>query len=226
MSDRPTPGARQTVDRVEWKGVGVGTLVWKNGPVFFLPEDGGDAIHLKRADHGGSSSDPKRSWQRIWTVDGRMFEVDLIERGEEHSRWFSPLFGDGWLVFEAGPGFIHRFEDDAGNVKLRFEVIELCVGRPPYRDRMQRSSTRMPKIDDPDEMNWSTYRTRDGSTFAFRRGGPPPPEGTFIPVKPDTYSLFTPKARKAYDAAKKAHDEIVGAATDPAQLSLPIGSDR
>ena len=224
---KPEPGPRQTVDLVVWPERGQGRLIWKNGPAFFVPDDGGPVVHLKKADHGGSSSNPKRSWQRAWTLDGRMVEVDLVERGESHNRRYSPLFGDGWLITERGPGYWERFEDDAGNVKVRFEMVELCVGRPPTRHKMQRSTTRMPKIDDPDEMNWSTYRTKDGTMLAFRRGGPPPPEGTFIPVRPDTYADLTPKARKAYDAAKLAHEKaIVGTPTDPAQLSLPIGSDR
>jgi len=87
-------------------------------------------------------------------------------------------------------------------------------------------SSKMPPISDPDEMNWSTFETNDGSVLTFRRGGPPPPEGTFIPVRADTYQLLTPKVRKAYDAAKKAHEAAAAGSPpgSPEQLTLPIGS--
>lgn len=43
------------------------------------------------------------------------------------------------------------------------------------------------------------------------------------------YKLLTPKARKAYDLAKAAHEQaqkIAQGGADPAQLSLPMGEDR
>lgn len=220
----PVPGPRQTVDRVVMPKLGPGRLVWRNGPALFFPDSGDLVIHLHKVDIGGASSEPPRSWQSVWLEPGRRVEADLVERGAWHSRFYSPLFGDGWLVDEnkkdatGRSEFWERFEDLEGNVKLRFQMIELCVGRPAYREKMQRKSAKMPAIDDPDEMNWSTYRAVDGSIFTFRRGGPPPPEGTFIPVRPDTYACFSPKARKAYDAAKKLHEAQRG--DRPLQLEL------
>ena len=64
----------------------------------------------------------------------------------------------------------------------------------------------MPLIDDPDELNWATYEARDGSVFTFRREGPPPAPGTFVEVRAGDYAHLSPKARKAYDAAKKTHE--------------------
>lgn len=202
-------GARQTVDIVELAPWGRGRLVWKNGPAFFLA-DSGEIVELEKVGAGGARSNPAMSWRGVWEhKDGGMKEAVVIEPGEDHSRWFSPLFGDGWLVFAADYKNV-RFESHEGEVKLRFELLELCVGRPEYRMKMMRSATRMPKIDDPDEMNWSTYRTKDGTLLTFRRGGPHP--GHFLPVKSSTYILFTTKAKKAYDAAKKVYDETIAAA--------------
>jgi hypothetical protein len=200
------PGPRQTIDIVRWPLHGEGRLVWGNGPAFFIPDSGEPAIDLVRADWGGTTSDPPRSYQRVWPVAGSpAIEVDL-RHGDNHSRWFSPLFGDGWLVTEAGPGHWMRFEDLNDQIKLRFEMRGICVGRPEYAEKMARSPIKTPPVDDPDEMNWSTFRARDGSIFTFRRGGPPPPAGTFIPVSKYTYADFSPKARKAYDKAKQEHE--------------------
>ena len=201
-------GPRQTIDIVLWPGRGEGRLVWGNGPAFFIPDSGEPAIDLVLADYGGTTSNPPRSYLRVWPVAGApSIEVDLIRHGDSSSRWFSPLFGDGWLVTEATrPGHWMRFEDLNDQIKLRFEMSSLCVGRPAYAEKMRRASHRTPPIDDPDEMNWSTYTTSDGSVFAFRRGGPPPPPGTFIPVSKYTYNDLSPKARKAYDKAKQEHE--------------------
>jgi len=232
------PGPRQTIDRAVMPGgIGPGQLVWKNGPAFFVPDEG-PIVQLHKVDWGGASSEPKRSWNRVWLTPKEMVEADVLAHGDDHSRWFSPLFGDGWLVSERDLNardekghrqLFERFEDMEGNLKVRFEMIELCVGRPAYREKMQKKHSKMPPIDDPDEMSWVTHRSRDGSIFTFRRGGPPPPEGTFIRVDDRTYRDFTPKARKAYDAAKKAHDAggvVATQAVAKEQLSLPIGSER
>lgn len=222
------PGPRQTITVVDLPGHGRGRLVWRNGPAFFMPDEG-DPFPVYRADSGGArkvSENKSFSWERVQiTRDGPVLEAETLEPGEHHDRHYSTIFGDGWLVWERGPGWWHRFETLDGEVKVRFKMLSLSVGRPTYAKKMERSHSRMPAIDDPDEMNWSTYSTDDGSVLAFRREGPPPPEGTFIPVRADTYKLLTPKARKAYDAAKKAHEEAMARAAGappPEQLTLPI----
>jgi hypothetical protein len=229
--------SRQTEDIVELLIPGAdrrvrGKLVWRNGPAVFTPE-GLLPIELHEVQLGGASSEPKRSWRRVRFLPGQAFvDADIIQAGDDHSRWFSPLFGDGWLVFEAsvpGKGIGIRFETLDDVLKVRFHLLSICVGRPAYATKMDRSHTRMPAIDDPDEMNWSTLKAEDGSVFTFRRHGPPPPPGTFIEVKDGDYRLLTPKARKAYDAAKEAHKKaqaIAQGAPSDEQLTLPMGKDR
>lgn len=232
--DRPRR-SRQTEDIVELLIPGAdrrvtGKLSWGNGPSTFTPE-GLLPIELHRVDLGGASTEPRRSWRRVWFLPGQApVDADIIQAGDDHSRWYSPLFGDGWLVFESvKPGHWVRFDTLDDETKVRFDLGSICVGRPAYADKMARSQTKMPSIDDPDEMNWSTIRSVDGSVFSFRRKGPPPPPGTFIKVTDGDYKLLTPKARKAYDLAKAAHEQaqkIAQGGADPAQLSLPMGEDR
>lgn len=203
------PGPRQTVDVVSLPGFGRGRLIWRNGPSAFVSDEGA-VTPLRSVSPGGASTKPKRSWRRVTFLDGRGGEADLESYGENHSRWFSPLFGDGWLVVEASNGsrdIFYRFEDLGGNLRVRFPLRSICVGRPEYAGKVGRSGSRMPKIDDPDEMNWSTVTSMDGSVFSFRREGPPPAPGTFLEVRPDVYRLLTSRARKAYDAALKKRDE-------------------
>lgn len=146
------------------------------------------------------------SYERVQIAkDAPVLEAEILERGDTHNRYFSPIFGDGWLVHES-TAWWERFETLDGEVKIRFQVVSLSSGRPAYVKKMRKAHSKMPAIDDPDEFNWSTVETKDGSVLTFRRGGPPPPEGTFIPVRPDIYKLLSPKARKAYDAAQKAKE--------------------
>lgn len=206
--------SRQTEDIVELKLPGTdsparGTLRWDNGPATFTP-DGQDTIELRGADSGGASSKPKRSWRTVrFTAGQPTVEADIIKAGEEHQRWFSPIFGDGWLVWETreGPGGLWaRFETLDDVLAVRFEMVKMTQGRPAYAAKLNRNHTKMPLLDDPDELNWATYEARDGSVFTFRREGPPPPPGTFVEVRAGDYVHLSPKARKAYDAAKEAHE--------------------
>lgn len=205
-------GPRQTVDTVDIDGVR-GLLVHQNGPAFFLPGDG-SIVRLKSATWGGANM--ARHWNVVVHEDGTRQEATVLVRGDTHVRFFSPIFGGGWLVqlgrdmsVKRETGFVsERFEDDDGNVKLNMNWISMCVGRPEYAKKMSRSSTKNPRIEDPDEMNWITYGLQDGSILTFRRGGPPPPEGTFVEVRPDIYKQLSPKARKLYDAAKQAQSQM------------------
>lgn len=173
-------GSRQTVDVVEIPGLGRGRLVWKHGPAFFLlngpspelPEVGAIGYRVARVSLGGASV-TEGSWNRVWLPGHHEMRAKLIEQGEDHGRWFSPLFGDGWLITEK-LRYWYRFEDLDGVVRLRFNMSALGMGRPAYYDKMVRARTRMPKMTDPDEENWSTFVTTDGERYTFRRGGTPP----------------------------------------------------
>ena len=204
-------GPRQTVDTVEIDGVR-GLLVHENGPAFFLPEDG-SIVPLKHADFGGATQN--RYWKSGLRADGTKFEATVLVRGDTHHRNFSPIFGDGWMVQlgrdlsdKKSYGFAtQRFEDLDGNVKMTMSWVVVSVGRPEYAKKMAKSK-KSPRIEDPDEMNWLTYELQDGSVLTFRRGGPPPPEGTFVEVRADIYKQLSPKARKKYDAAKQAQSQM------------------
>lgn len=169
-------GNRQTVDTVEFEGLGRGRLVWDNGPAMFIPDAayGTYGYRIARADLGGYTKGVG-SWRRVYPRRGEpALRVKLIEHGESHSRWFSPVFGDGWLVFESGAHHV-RFETLEGERRLRFSLSAAGVGRPDYYQKMVRSrSSSMPKMTDPDENNWNTYVSSTGEMFTFRRGGPPP----------------------------------------------------
>lgn len=167
-----TPGPRQTVSRVRHPLLGEGTLVYGNGPAFFTP-DVGDVLPLAKADMGGFTSTPRRSWDVGRTMSGERVEFDIIARGDRHQRVFSPAFGEGWLVDLATPRYRQRFDADSGQ-SFEFEHLEICVGRPAYAAKMKRSHTRMPKQDDPDEMSWFTITARNGEVYTFRRDGAPP----------------------------------------------------
>lgn len=181
-----TIGSRQTVDVVEIDGVR-GKLVWRNGPAMFMPLHGYDTIAYRvRADEGGASS-TEGSWRRVWFGGGPELRAKLIERGENHARFFSSAFGDGWMVTE--PKLYMRFETMDGVVRVRFEMVAAGVGRPDYYQKMIRSKSRMPEMKDPDEKNWLTYVSRSGDMFAFRRGGTPPEPETEHTAHPEQLDL-------------------------------------
>lgn len=237
------PGPRQRIDEITFNDKR-GKLVWQHGPAFFLPDDGSEPIVLYRADFGGAGSrdvtqadgttkKESYSYMRVQaSKDGPTVSVPHHGSGDDHARWYSPLFGEGWLVMEGDlrrNGWWMRFEDLDGNVKVRFDCIELAVGRPAYVEKSQRSrSSKVVPYEDPDEPNWATYKSRSGDVFSFRRHCAPPPAGTFIKMRPHEYRTLSPKARKAYDAAKLAHEQgktIVTDSGSTGQLSLPIRSD-
>ncbi len=177
-------GPRQTVDVVEVPGVGRGRIVSANGPTFFLldgplplhPDVGAIAYRVERLDGEGSGV-TDGTWKGIRFPGQLTVKAKSIARGDRHDRYYSTIFGDGWLISEATgktPGYWYRFESKEGEVKLRFSMIALGVGRPAYYDKMMRAQTKMPKMDDPDEDNWTTFVAVGGERFAFRRKGPPP----------------------------------------------------
>jgi hypothetical protein len=164
------PGPRQTIERVSHPQRGAGIAVYRNGPSFFRP-DGGDAIPMKISAGGyckgfGSYTvlhDPEHG-----RTEAKKIETD--KPSELHRRHWSPIFGMGWYVMTRPTD---RFEGDDGRVI----VIDACVyavGTPDYRRRSdKRRSTREPIT--PEEDQWMTVETRDGTVLAFRREGPPPP---------------------------------------------------
>lgn len=203
MQEDFKPGRRQSVTIVDLHGHGRGRLVWENGPPFFIPDNGEPPFALHRVSAGGASV-ADGAWENVWITDTfEPLRAKVIECGEMHQPAYSDLFGVGWLVFEKQRQWA-RFESEDGEVLCRFEWITLSCGRPEHAAKMGRAVTRVPKIDNPDEMNWSTFRTVGGSVLYFRRGGPPPPNGHYYSVSPSTYARMSAKARKAYDAAKKA----------------------
>ena len=229
-------GSRQTVDTVELPGFGRGQLAWRNGPCRFFPVGGGPPIEVASVGGGGASSNPPRSWRRV-TMPGATTGIDaeLVVTGEHHVKEWSPLFGDGWLITSGGvvgandpDRFVFRFEADDGTERVRFRMAQVSVGRPAYAAKMAKSHSRMPLIDDPDEMNWATYTDDNGGVMTFRRGGPRP-EG-FVPLARESdYKLLTPRARKAYDDAKSKASGGSGTQGDLFGAETPetvVGSTR
>ncbi len=174
-----TIGPRQTVDIVIVPGLGRGRLVFDHGPKLFICDEPPVAYRVERLGSSGSSN-VSGSWHEVVFPGQPKITAKQLTHGTRHDRYYSTILGDGWLVTEAKgevPGYWYRFESMEGEVKLRFNMIALGVGRPDYYEKMSRARTRMPKMDDPDEENWTTFVTTSGERFAFRRKGPPPEKG-------------------------------------------------
>lgn len=196
------PLRHQTVDLVEFPPYGKGRLVWKNGPARFLA-DSGEEIPLFQVSPGGASKE-RGSWRTVRkTPSSEKESVSVLSHGENHERYWSPIFGEGWLVFEplSTGGWI-RFEDEE-QVKLRFNWTRMAVGRPQFIEKDARSrSSRGALYDDPDEPFWRTIW--GVHTMLSVRRGPPPPEGSYETLDPREYQSLSSKAKAVYDRSKKA----------------------
>lgn len=133
-----TPGPRQTIDRVRHPTAGEGRAVYNHGPAFFLPDEG-EPIPMRSIGLGGAQSKPTHySYRDAVTMAGERVELETTgrQRGEHHSRRWSPIFGAGWLVSEAGhpwregmsPSEEARYHASQG--WMRFEPDD---GSPPFR---------------------------------------------------------------------------------------------
>ncbi len=168
-------GPRQSVRRVRHPQRGEGLAVYRNGPSFFVPDGGAPVAMASIALGGWQAGPPPRTWMAVVDPEHGRVEADLLPRqdtdppDENHARMWSPLFGAGWLVGEV-KGF-YRFEPDAGTV-VRFEMRGMHVGTPDYAERSSRSrsSKVIPMTDE--EVQWTTYRTREAGTLGFRHAPP------------------------------------------------------
>lgn len=195
------PLRHQTVDLVEFPPYGKGRLVWKNGPARFLA-DSGEETPLFQVSPGGASKE-RGSWRTVMrTPSSEKEQVPILSPGENHERFWSPVYGEGWLVFEplSTGGWI-RFEDEK-EVRLRFAWTRMAVGRPQFIEKDARSR-RGALYDDPDEPFWRTI-WGSHTMLSVRRGGPPPPEGSYAPLHAHEYQSLSSKAKSVYDRSKKA----------------------
>lgn len=195
MTTRPTPGPRQTVDHVMHPKRGPGLMVHDNGPGFFLPDDGGDAV-FGDIRLGGASSSPPRSWLVFRDPLHGRIEADYDGvRGNRHEPMWSAIFGQGWLVSEGYDPtrgekweWYERFETEDGEIKLRVRMSAVATGRPAMVRKSERSSKWPPKGWEPEDEHWRTYTALTGEIFTFRKGGPPP-EQPSAPPGPEQIGL-------------------------------------
>lgn len=88
---------------------------------------------------------------------------------ERRDRLIHTLLGAGTLVWE--DDFKMRFEVDSGPV-LRFKWAMIGIGTPDYHRRCKRNK----QLEcTEEERHWTTIKTTDGETYAFRKEGVPLP---------------------------------------------------
>jgi hypothetical protein len=217
-----TPGQRQTVDEVTVPGLGRGKVAWQNGPPIFFPEDGTEPLRLARVELGGFTVGSGSYLRVRLSADEPPISAKIHSSMScSHRRMYSPTWGDVWLVALAGSKI--RVEKDDGTVLVSFEWDRLAVGRPAYSRKSLNAITRSPKLDDTDELNWSTYESVAGEVFTFRRGGPPPEGFQFASDK--IIAQLTPAAKKKYMADLQKH--LAGAPVERASSAdqMELGLD-
>jgi hypothetical protein len=172
-----TPGERQTVEVIEHPKHGLCKLVYRHGPAFLLQDGNTEPIPLVGGAFGGCKAG-EGSYVIVTHPGGEMVKCKVITHGDKHDRFWSPMLGEGWLVFlskdTAASIACMRFDADDGR-SMEFEWTKLSVGTPEYAAKMERARTRCPEMT-PEESKWETFTTPRGEVLAFRRDGPPPPD--------------------------------------------------
>ena len=187
-TDTPTPGPRQTVDRVCHPTLGEGIAVYHNGPAYFQA-DSGEVVMMRSIDIGGCGTfggTEFRSYNVAHGLDGSRVELDTTKRakGDSHYRRWHAMHGAGWLVQLHGieDCWRHRFEPDDGK-PFTFDVTQMSVGRTGALDAADKKRGKSKgKMSDEDEQ-WFSLVCKSGEIVAFRRE--PPPVETAAPVVAD-----------------------------------------
>lgn len=156
------PGPRQTVDRCIHPTLGPGIAVYDNGPAFFRADSG--ALVSYKAIQWAGTGGGQTTLTATPGHNKRPLTLVRTEAGETHARFWHPMLGGGWLVWERSDRGI-RFEADDG-AGVRFHWVRLSVGRAGVLDATQ---GKLP----PEEEHWETFGLRNGEVLSFRRGDRP-----------------------------------------------------
>lgn len=161
----PEIGPRQTVDRAKHPTLGEGRVVFDNGPMFFLSDDG-QVEHYKSEAGCGARSEPRYSYKTMRRADGVSVELETTGRvhGDRHWRAFVRMLGAGWLVQigNAPPRSMPvRFEPDDGK-PITLDVHSMWTGLPKHDFEKKQTKAMEAEREAASDAGWFTYRSDEG----------------------------------------------------------------